>query len=37
MDFATLVRTMVDADLERVEESVRLGNARHRSPAPSGT
>jgi GDPmannose 4,6-dehydratase len=37
MDFATLVRTMVDADLERVEEAVRLGNARHRSPAPSGT
>jgi GDPmannose 4,6-dehydratase len=37
MDFATLVRTMVDADLKRVDADVRHGIARHRSPAPSGT
>jgi GDPmannose 4,6-dehydratase len=37
MDFSALVRTMVDADLKRVDADVRLGIARHRSPAPSGT
>ena len=37
VDFASLVRMMVDADMERIETDIRHGTARHRSPAPTGT
>jgi GDPmannose 4,6-dehydratase len=35
--FAELVTMMVAADMARVEEAIRLGTIRHRSPAPAGT
>ncbi|MDP9271400.1 MAG: GDP-mannose 4,6-dehydratase [Chloroflexota bacterium] len=35
--FGELVRMMVEADLELIEDEIRHGTARHRAPLPTGT
>jgi GDPmannose 4,6-dehydratase len=37
VDFADLVRMMVDADIERLEREISQGTAHHRRAAPAGT
>jgi GDPmannose 4,6-dehydratase len=37
VSFEALVRMMVEADLQRIENEIRSGTARHRAPLPTGT